>query len=79
MNIHYQRRALGALIWVARIVGVLLIALAILQLPWMRPLVGRFADLFGFAGSIALLLAGLAWFFTIGMLIRFFDDYLSRN
>lgn len=80
MLFHGQRRvALGGLIFVARLLGVLLIGVAILGLPAMRPVVGRYADIFGFVGSVVLVIVGIAWLISVGILIRFFDDYLSRN
>ena len=83
MQMILQRRerriVFGGLIVAARLVGVLLIGVAVLELPAMRPVVGRYADLFGFVGSIALLLVGIVWLISVRMLIRFFDDYFSRN
>lgn len=76
----YARRVvLGRLILVARIAGVLLIALAILDCPAARFLTGHYAGLFELLGSLALLIVGTAWLFGVALLIRFFDDALSRN
>ena len=83
MQMILQRRerriVFGGLIVAARLVGILLIGVAVLELPAMRPIVGPYADLFGFVGSIVLLFAGVVWLLSVRMLIRFFDDYFSRN
>jgi hypothetical protein len=79
MAVQHQRRFLGGMILAAKLFGALLIAAAILELPAMRSFTGRYADLFVSIGAVLLLLLGAAWLFTVGMLIRFFDDYLSRN
>lgn len=74
-----QRRMLGGLIFWARTAGLLLIVLAVLCLPGMQFLTGRYAQLLDVIGSVALLLVGIVWLFGVTMLIRFFDHYLSRN
>jgi hypothetical protein len=74
-----KRRAIGAVIVVARILGWLLIALAILGLPQMRFLTGSLAGIFRWLSSLALVLAGIAWLVAVELFIRFFDQYLSHN
>jgi hypothetical protein len=74
-----NRQVFGAVLWVARIVGWILITLAILGLPQMRYLTGRFAPGFGFVMSVALGLAGVAWLLVVRAFLHFFDRYLSRN
>lgn len=77
--INGQRRVLGGLILGARLTGVLLIALAVLCLPGMEFLTGRYTRVLSGAGSVVLLIVGIAWLFGVSMLVRFFDSYLSRH
>jgi VanZ family protein len=79
MLMNRQRRVLGGLIFWARMAGFLLVVLAVLCLPGMQFVTGRYAGLVDVIASLALLLVGLVWLFGVSMLIRFFDDYLSRN
>ena len=79
MFIRRERLVLGRLIIIARIAGLLLIALAILGFPPIRSLTGRYAGIFELTESLALLFVGIVWLFGITLFIRFFDDYFSRN
>lgn len=74
-----NRQVFGAVLWVARIVGWILIALAILGLPQLRNLTGRFALSFGLIMSVVLGLTGVAWLLAVQAFLHFFDRYLSRN
>ena len=74
-----KRRIIGVIIVVARVLGWLFIALAILGLPQMRFLTGRLASNLGLLSSVALVVAGIAWLVAVELFIRFFDQYLSRN
>jgi hypothetical protein len=74
-----QRLVFGVVLWVTRIFGWLLIALAIVGLPQMRSLTGRLAVSFGLLASVALGLAGVAWLIGVELFLHFFDEYLSRN
>ena len=74
-----RRAVFGVPIAAARIVGLLLIALAIATLPQVRFLIGRFEWVFQLLASIVLLIIGIVWLFGISALIDFFDKGLSRN
>jgi hypothetical protein len=74
-----KRRIIGVIIVVARVLGWLFIALAILGLPQMRFLTGSLAGSLGLLSSIGLVFAGIAWLVAVELFIRFFDQYLSRN
>ena len=79
MSARKERLVFGVVIWVTRTFGCILIVLAILGLPQMRPLTGRLASSFGLITSVALGLAGLVWLVAVQLFLRFFDRYLSRN
>ena len=79
MSVKPNRQVFGAILWVARIVGWILIAIAILGLPQMRNLTGRFAPTFGVILSVALGLTGAAWLLVVRAFLHFFDRYLSSN
>lgn len=79
MLITRKRRILGGLIFWARMAGLLLAILAILDLPAMQFLTGPYAPIFNVIAAIALFLIGIVWLFGVTLLIRFFDHYLSRN
>lgn len=79
MIINDKRRVLGHLIISARIIGLLLIILAILDFPAMQFLTGPYAHFLGLLGSVVLLIVGVLWLFGISLLIRFFDQCLSGN
>jgi hypothetical protein len=74
-----NRQVFGAILWVTRAMGLILIVLAILGLPQMRYFTGSLATSFGLIMSIALGLAGVAWLFGVQVFLHFFDRYLSRN
>jgi len=74
-----RREAMGIVIRVTRLIGCILIALAVLGFPQMRPLTGRLAPVFELLSSVALGLTGFVWLVGIELFIRFFDRYLSRN
>jgi hypothetical protein len=74
-----KRRLMGNVIIVARILGGILMALAILDVPQMQFLPVALANTFRWISSIALLVAGIAWLVAVQLFIRFFDQYLSRN
>jgi len=73
-----KRRVLGIIVVAARIVGWLLIALAILSIPAIRFLTGSFATSVGLLSSLALGLAGVACLVGVELFLRFFDQFLSR-
>jgi hypothetical protein len=73
-----KRRVLGIIVVAARIVGWLLIALAILSIPAIRSLTGSFATSLGLLSSIVLGLAGVACLVGVELFLRFFDQFLSR-
>ena len=79
MPVKPNRQVFGAALWCARIVGWILIILAILGLPQMRNLTGRFAPSFGLIMSVALGLVGVTWLLVVRAFLHFFDRYLSRN
>ena len=79
MPARKERLVFGAVIWATRTFGSILIVLAIVGLPQMRPLTGRLASSFGLITSVALGLAGLVWLVAVQLFLRFFDRYLSRN
>jgi len=74
-----RRRVIGNITVVARIVGWLLIVLAILGLPQMQFLTGRLAGTFRILSSLSLVVAGIAWLVAVQLFLRFFGQYLSRN
>lgn len=74
-----RRPVIGVLKMVARIAGWLLIVLAILGLPQMRFLTRNLEGTFRMFSSGALLIAGIVWLVVVELLLRFFDQYMSRN
>ncbi len=74
-----KRPVIGIFKMVARIVGWLLIVLAILGLPQMRFLTGSLEGSFRLVSSLALVIAGVAWLVVVELFLRFFDGYMSRN
>jgi hypothetical protein len=74
-----KRGLIGSITVVARILGWLLIVLAVFGLPQMRFLTGRLEGAFRLLSSVALVFAGIAWLVAVELLLRFFDQYLSRN
>ena len=79
MPARKERLVFGAVIWVTRTFGWILIVIAVLGLPQLRSLTGRLAESFGLITSVALGLAGVAWLIAVQLFLRFFDRYLSRN
>jgi uncharacterized membrane protein len=79
MPARKERLVFGAVIWVTRTFGWILIVIAVLGLPQLRSLTGRLAASFGLITSVALGLAGVAWLIAVQFFLRFFDRYLSRN
>ena len=73
-----KRRVLGIVVVAARIVGWLLIALAILSVLAIRFRAGSFATSVGLLSSLALGLAGVACLVGVELFLRFFDQFLSR-
>jgi uncharacterized membrane protein len=74
-----KRPVIGIFKIVARIVGWLLIVLAILGRPQMRFLTGSLEGSFQLVSSLALVIAGVAWLVLVELFLRFFDGYMSRN
>jgi hypothetical protein len=74
-----KRLLMGRIIIVARILGGVLIALAILDLPQMQFLPHGLEYAFRWISSAALMVAGIAWLVGVHLFIKFFDQYLSRN
>jgi hypothetical protein len=74
-----KREVFGIALRVSRAMGLVLIVIAILGLPQMRFLTGRFAGSFGIMISVVLGLAGVLWLVAVQVFLRFFDRYLSRN
>jgi hypothetical protein len=79
MSVKPNRQVFGVVLWAARIVGWVVITLAILGLPQMRNLTGRLAPSFGLIMSVTLGLVGAAWLLAVRAFLHFFDRYLSRN
>src|SRR5450755_1585878 len=78
-SVAVKRLLMGKIIIAARILGGILIALAILDLPQMEFLPAGLVETFRLISSIALVVAGIAWLVGVQLFIRFFDQYLSRN
>lgn len=74
-----RRPVIGIFKMVARILGWLLIVVAILGLPQLRFLTGSLESSFRLLSSLALVFAGVAWLVLVELLLRFFDQYMSRN
>jgi hypothetical protein len=79
MSVKPKREVFGVVVGVSRVMGLIMITLAILGLPQMRFLTGRLAAGFGVIMSVALGLAGVLWLVGVQVFLRFFDRYLSRN
>ncbi len=71
MSAKPERLVFGAVLRVTRILGWILIALAIVGLPQMGSLTGRLAVSFGVFTSVALGLAGVAWLVGVQLFLRF--------
>jgi hypothetical protein len=74
-----RRRVVGVAVHTARIIGFLLIALAILSLPMMRAVTGHLAVSLTYISSLVLGIVGIVWLIGLGVFLRFFDQFLSRN
>ena len=74
-----RRQILGGVLGVARGVGWVLIALAIVCLPPLRNYFGAWIHGFDFAMAIIIGLIGILWLIAIELFVRFFDQFLSRN
>ena len=74
-----RRPVIGVLKLVARILGWLLIVIAILGLPQMRFLTGSLEVGFRLLSSFALVFAGVVWLVAVEVFLWFFDQYMSRN
>ena len=69
-----KRRVMGPFIIAARVLGWLLIGLAILGL-----LTANLTGLFGWLSALALAVAGSVCLVALELFIRFFDQYLAHN
>jgi len=74
-----RRQILGAVLGVARGVGWVLIALAIICLPPLRNYFGSWSHGIEFAMAIIVGIIGILWLIAIKLFVRFFDQFLSRN
>ena len=74
-----RRPVIGLLKIVLRVLGWLLIVLAVLGLPQMRFLTGSLEGSFRLVSSLALVIAGVVWLVVVELLLRFFDQFMSRN
>lgn len=74
-----RRRAIGAVLSAARVIGLLLIVLALVGLPPLRSLIGKMREPLGFVSSVTLGLVGIVWLLGVQLFLRFFDQFLSRN
>jgi len=74
-----KRRIIGMVVSVARVIGLLLIILALVGLPPLRSLIGRLREPLGFLSSATLGLVGVVWLIGVQLFLRFFDQFLSRN
>lgn len=74
-----KRPVIGAIVSGARIVGWILIALAVVSLPQMRVFTGRFAATLGLVGSVTLALVGIIWLLGVELFRHFFDEFMSSN
>ena len=74
-----KRPVIGAIIRTARIFGWILIALAIVTIPQIRALTGRFEAALGIMGSVALGLVGIIWLGAVELVVHFFDEFMSNN
>ena len=74
-----KRRVLGMMVGIARVVGLVLIVLAILSFPQMRFLTARISEGVGILSSLALGVVGILWLAAVECFLRFFDQFMSRN
>jgi len=79
MRYKQQHRALRGVVYFARAIGWILIALAILSVPQISALTGL-PNGFRLLSSVVLGLMGIAWVVGLELFLRFFDRYLlSRD
>jgi len=74
-----HHRALYLLVWLARVVGVLVIVLSVLAMPALRSLTGALSEKLGTISAVMLGVGGFAWLTAVELFRVFFDRYLSRN
>jgi hypothetical protein len=74
-----KRRVLGMMVGIARVMGLLLIILAILSLPQMGFLTARLREGVGMLSSLVLGLTGVLLLVAVECFLRFFDQFMSRN
>jgi len=79
MPAKQERIVFSTALWITRIFGCTMIALAALGMPQMRFLTGHLAASFGTVSCLMLGLAGIAWLVGVKFFLHFFDRYLSRN
>jgi hypothetical protein len=79
MSAKQERLIFSTTLRMTRILGWILIGLAILSIPQMRFLTGRVAVGFGLLSSLVVGLVGIAWLVGVKSFLQFFDRYLSRN
>jgi hypothetical protein len=79
MPAKQHRIVFSTALWVARVFGCILIALAILGMPQMQFVTGHMAVSFRLLSCLALGLAGISWLVGVQLFLLFFDRYLSRN
>ena len=78
MTTKRDRSAFRFVVWGSRVVGWVLIALAIvslLQIGAIQPYEGSMR----LVSSLILALLGIAWIVGLELFLRFFDKFLSRN
>lgn len=74
-----KRRVLGMMVGTARMIGVLLVVLAVLSLPEVRFLTKHLRESLNTLCSLTLALVGIVWLVAVECFLRFFDQFLSRN
>ena len=79
MSTKQHRVVFGVVLVVTRMIGWILIALAVLGLLHVRSHTEYLALSFSLLTSVALGLVGVAWLVGVEMFLRFFDRYLSPN
>lgn len=78
MTARGQHRIFRVAVWFGRVIGWLLLLVAILGVAWtelLPAIMGRFTLL----PSVALGLVAVIWIAGLELFLRFFDRYLSRN
>jgi len=74
-----ERRVLGGVFIAARVAGLILIAIGILNLPAIRLVLAHYDALIDLVVSLILMGVGALWLVLLSWMIRFFDDFLSRH